>query len=551
MIDEDFEGGLPAGWSVNTPSGISWTINTPVPGNSRLDNRTGGTGQFAIVDNGWVNQTITSLRTPLLDLSAKDAAVLRFKSFYVYDTFESLNVDASTDGGGSWFNVWQFQGLNPFPTNYVLDLSAAIAGQASVMLAFRFDSEGFLSGDFWQVDEVELEVFGGGPPPGDPPGTATGPNPSDGANGMGIDSILSWSAGSLATSHDVYFGSTNPPGLGELQGNQAGTSHDPGTLAYDSTYFWRIDEVNATATTTGTVWSFNTESEPPPPPEAMHLAGLDGIGVPARRGRWNAVVTINVVDSIGAPLAGVLVEGDWSNGSSGSTSCTSDAAGRCNVSKQNLKGNVPGVDFTLTNLIVTGYFYQSSDNEVPDAITVFKDDPNLQPNAVDDSFTTAVDTQVNSNVMTNDDPGDAPASVTASDATSAAGFTINMSANGDFSYLPFGGFEGNDSFGYTITDSDGDNASATVTISVGNPPANHTVTTTKSRNKGSQVVTVSWSNFTDVSVIISRNGVPQATIANSLGNWLDNLGKKPNGSFVYEVCEAGPGTACASDSVSY
>jgi hypothetical protein len=64
-------------------------------------------------------------------------------------------------------------------------------------------------------------------------------------------------------------------------------------------------------------------------------------------------------------------------------------------------------------------------------------------------------------------------------------------------------------------------------------------------------VTVSWDNFQDANVIISRNGVAQATVVNSLGSWQDNLGKKPSGSYVYEVCEAGPGTACASDSVSY
>ena len=41
------------------------------------------------------------------------------------------------------------------------------------------------------------------------------------------------------------------------QGNQTGTSFDPGTLAYhDTTYFWRIDEVNGDGTTAGTEWSF-------------------------------------------------------------------------------------------------------------------------------------------------------------------------------------------------------------------------------------------------------------------------------------------------------
>lgn len=171
LIDEDFTSGLPPGWSVDTTMGIPWTINTPVSGDSRLDNRTGGTGQFAIVDNGYAHQTVTSLQTSRLDLSSNSAAVLRFQSFHGYDTFETFNVDASTDGGTAWFNVWQTMGATFFPTLYTIDVSA-IAGHSNAMLKFRFDSEGWISGDFWQIDDVELEVYGGAGSGGDPCGAA-------------------------------------------------------------------------------------------------------------------------------------------------------------------------------------------------------------------------------------------------------------------------------------------------------------------------------------------------------------------------------------------
>jgi len=55
----------------------------------------------------------------------------------------------------------------------------------------------------------------------------------------------------------VYFGTTSP---GDSQGNQSFTTFDPGTMANDTTYYWRIDEVNTGGTTTGVVWSFTTES---------------------------------------------------------------------------------------------------------------------------------------------------------------------------------------------------------------------------------------------------------------------------------------------------
>ncbi len=92
------------------------------------------------------------------------------------------------------------------------------------------------------------------------PGQASNPSPGNGATGVSINADLSWSAGSDATSHDVYFGQDSTPDSGEFQGNQGGTTFNLGTLANDATYYWRIDSVNAAGTTTGTVWSFTTES---------------------------------------------------------------------------------------------------------------------------------------------------------------------------------------------------------------------------------------------------------------------------------------------------
>ena len=81
-----------------------------------------------------------------------------------------------------------------------------------------------------------------------PPGKATTPNPANGATGIGITTDLGWAAGSGATSHDVYFGTSSP---GTFRGNQASTSYDTGTMANNTPYYWRIDEKNAGGTTTG------------------------------------------------------------------------------------------------------------------------------------------------------------------------------------------------------------------------------------------------------------------------------------------------------------
>jgi len=108
------------------------------------------------------------------------------------------------------------------------------------------------------------DIYAGGPAP---PSQATNPAPADTATDVSIEDDLSWTAGTGATSHDVYFGTTGP---GDFQGNQTETTFEPGSLSYDITYYWRIDEINTACTTTGAVWSFTTEAAPQPPGQASN-----------------------------------------------------------------------------------------------------------------------------------------------------------------------------------------------------------------------------------------------------------------------------------------
>ena len=94
------------------------------------------------------------------------------------------------------------------------------------------------------------------------PGLASNPSPYDGATNINATADLSWTAGSDATSHDVYFGTSNPP---PFIGNQTAATFDPGTMTNITTYYWCIDSVNFWGKTTGTVWHFTTWNPPPPP----------------------------------------------------------------------------------------------------------------------------------------------------------------------------------------------------------------------------------------------------------------------------------------------
>ena len=102
-----------------------------------------------------------------------------------------------------------------------------------------------------------------------PPIKASSPSPSNGATGTKMTPILRWGAGDFAASHEVYFGTdansvknatTASP---EYKGPKAlgDEIYDPGKLAWFTTYYWRVDEVNnlnPESPWVGNLWSFTT-----------------------------------------------------------------------------------------------------------------------------------------------------------------------------------------------------------------------------------------------------------------------------------------------------
>jgi thermitase len=100
---------------------------------------------------------------------------------------------------------------------------------------------------------------------------ASNPNPTDGQMSVAPNVVLNWLPGRDAVTHDVYFGTgyndvnVAAQGSSEYMGNQDanywGTNnYAPAGLDFNTTYYWRIDEVDATNTTKGDVWSFTVAS---------------------------------------------------------------------------------------------------------------------------------------------------------------------------------------------------------------------------------------------------------------------------------------------------
>jgi len=101
------------------------------------------------------------------------------------------------------------------------------------------------------------------------PVKASRSNPSNGAVDVRQTSILSWSPGEAAASHDVYFGTdadavknadtASPEHKGSR--NLGSESFAPGKLEWNTTYYWRVDEVNnanSDSPWVGNVWGFTT-----------------------------------------------------------------------------------------------------------------------------------------------------------------------------------------------------------------------------------------------------------------------------------------------------
>ncbi|MHC4701327.1 MAG: hypothetical protein ACYTFQ_12235, partial [Planctomycetota bacterium] len=145
---------------------------------------------------------------------------------------------------------------------------------------------------------------------------ASGPTPGEGATDVPRDLTLAWETGAFAASHDVYFGTAfddvndadrnDPRGVLASTGQLAASYTPPQRLDFVTTYYWRVDEVNAPPSNTvhrGDVWSFTTEpfsyqvrninatasssAADKGPENAVNGSGLDSSGLHGNVGEGN------------------------------------------------------------------------------------------------------------------------------------------------------------------------------------------------------------------------------------------------------------------------
>ncbi len=123
---------------------------------------------------------------------------------------------------------------------------------------------------YWRVDEFDaIATYKGHVWSFTTEGAVGNPNPANGAVDVKQTQIITFSPSVFAASHQLYFGTDKnavknaDTGSPEYKGTKdlGAETYDPGKLLWDTTYYWRIDEVNNTnpdSPWTGILWSFTT-----------------------------------------------------------------------------------------------------------------------------------------------------------------------------------------------------------------------------------------------------------------------------------------------------
>ncbi len=163
---------------------------------------------------------------------------------------------------------------------------------------------------YWRIDEFDVvETHKGDVWSFTTVGAVGSPEPAKGAVDVMQTPVLTWVPGVFADTHDIYFGTdeeavknadTSSPEY-KGSGNLGSESYDAGSLKWNTTYYWRIDEANNTnadSPWTGLLWSFTTANflivddmesyndinEGEPGSNRIYLAWVDGFDNPAING---------------------------------------------------------------------------------------------------------------------------------------------------------------------------------------------------------------------------------------------------------------------------
>jgi hypothetical protein len=96
------------------------------------------------------------------------------------------------------------------------------------------------------------------------------------------------------------------------------------------------------------------------------VADLDGMGLPDKN-RWQASVTVTVLDDGQAPVGQATVRGLWNGGDLNGGECVTDGNGQCSLASDIVNSKqYSELTFAVVEVIQDNHTYQAVDNSDPD-----------------------------------------------------------------------------------------------------------------------------------------------------------------------------------------
>ncbi|MBN3035569.1 MAG: hypothetical protein JW861_08275, partial [Bacteroidales bacterium] len=252
---ESFEAGF-GDWQQSTDDDFDWTRNTgPTP--------TPETGPPTACEGDYYLYTESSYPN-YPGKSAGLYADFNFSQwvqpslsfwYHMYGTsMGTLKVQASTDSGVTWSELWSMAGNQGDQWQQATVNLSACSYQYHVRMRFLGTTgEGYLSDMAIDFVEVTAQV--------PPPSCTTPVVPQDGAQDVSIFTSLVWNSAVNADGYLIWFGTDDPPSNIEI-GTDLGDVlvYEPASLLdYATTYYWKIVPYGAGGPATGCpVWSFTT-----------------------------------------------------------------------------------------------------------------------------------------------------------------------------------------------------------------------------------------------------------------------------------------------------
>jgi hypothetical protein len=225
------------------------------------------------------------------------AAVPIFEFDYTTTDFGSIPIGA-TEGpetygiqnvGSGTFVVEELTITGDNQDEFILDdsheypLEIAPGERINVDVSFAPNSIGDKQAYLFVVNDIGREVevleFTGNAYVPDLPGAPSNPTPQNGLGDVSVETGLSWENGPETVSIDLYFDTVNPPQNKVLDDVTAVENYDPGTLDFETTYYWKVVARNITGETQGATWFFMT-SDPGTGPMTFLEENFD-TGIPA------------------------------------------------------------------------------------------------------------------------------------------------------------------------------------------------------------------------------------------------------------------------------